>query len=314
MQRTELHLRLGWLWLAIFVAAGLGLEALHGMKVGAYLDLSQAPRRHMWTLGHAHGSLIGLVHLGLAAPRPEYVVAPPSGPSADPPPPPIVAPPPPADPSPVNMTPTSTPTEPIASVLGQVPAAVSANYLLSISADRNALTIDPRPRPAVRAARATRGGFSAVDSENGGKIIPLAGAVRFTRQHHGKVAVMGFCMGGALALAAAVHLEDLAAAVCFYGIPPEQLADPSKLRVPLLAHFADHDDWCTPDRVHALETQLRHATAEYELHRYSAQHAFFNEARPEVYDPQAATTAWRRTLAFLDRHIGVRTDTTNTAD
>ena len=84
MQRTELHLRLGWLWLAIFVAAGLGLEALHGMKVGAYLDLSQAPRRHMWTLGHAHGSLIGLVHLGLAAPRPEYVVAPPSGPSAAP--------------------------------------------------------------------------------------------------------------------------------------------------------------------------------------------------------------------------------------
>jgi hypothetical protein len=110
-----------------------------------------------------------------AAPRPEYVVAPPSGPSADSPPPPIVAPPPPAAPSPVNMTPTSTPSEPIASVLGQVPAAVSANYLLSISADRNALTIDPRPRPAVRAARDTRGGFSAVDSENGGKIITLAG-------------------------------------------------------------------------------------------------------------------------------------------
>ena len=141
----------------------------------------------------------------------------------------------------------------------------------------------------------------------------LAGAVRFTRQHHGKVAVMGFCMGGALALAAAVHLDDLAAAVCFYGIPPEQLADPSKLRVPLLAHFADHDDWCTPARVHALETQLRHTTTEYELHRYSAQHAFFNEARPEVYDPQAATTAWRRTLAFLDRHLGDHGTTTNTA-
>lgn len=67
MSRARLHLRLGWLWLAIFIAAGLGLEALHGMKVGAYLDLSQAPRRHMWTLAHAHGTLIGLVHLGLAA-------------------------------------------------------------------------------------------------------------------------------------------------------------------------------------------------------------------------------------------------------
>lgn len=67
MSRARLHLRLGWLWLAIFIAAGLVLEALHGMKVGAYLDLSQAPRRHMWTLAHAHGTLIGLVHLGLAA-------------------------------------------------------------------------------------------------------------------------------------------------------------------------------------------------------------------------------------------------------
>lgn len=64
---VRLHLRLGWLWLAVFIAIGLALEAMHGMKVGAYLDLSQAPRRHMWTLAHAHGSLIGLVHLGLAA-------------------------------------------------------------------------------------------------------------------------------------------------------------------------------------------------------------------------------------------------------
>lgn len=67
MPRVQLHLRLGWLWLAVFVAVGLGLEALHGMKIGAYLDLSQAPRRHMWTLAHAHGTLVGLVHLGLAA-------------------------------------------------------------------------------------------------------------------------------------------------------------------------------------------------------------------------------------------------------
>ena len=132
----------------------------------------------------------------------------------------------------------------------------------------------------------------------------LAGAVHTAKEHHGKVAVLGFCMGGALALAAAVHLEELTAAVCFYGIPPAQLADPTKLRVPLLAHFAEHDDWCTPEAVRALEDQLRHATPEYEIHRYNAQHGFFNDARPEVHDPEAATTAWRRTLAFLARHLG----------
>lgn len=61
------HLRRGWLCLLVFLAAGLALESLHGLKVAAYLDLDQAVRRHMWTLAHAHGALLGLVHLGLAA-------------------------------------------------------------------------------------------------------------------------------------------------------------------------------------------------------------------------------------------------------
>lgn len=61
------HLRHGWLCLLVFLAAGLALESLHGLKIAAYLDLGHAVRRHMWTLAHAHGALLGLVHLGLAA-------------------------------------------------------------------------------------------------------------------------------------------------------------------------------------------------------------------------------------------------------
>lgn len=61
------HLRHGWLCLLVFLAAGLALESMHGLKVGAYLGLDHAVRRHMWTLAHAHGALLGLVHLGLAA-------------------------------------------------------------------------------------------------------------------------------------------------------------------------------------------------------------------------------------------------------
>lgn len=57
---------MGWLSIAVFGAAGLILETLHGFKVGAYLDVSSETRRLMWTLAHAHGTLLGVVHLGLA--------------------------------------------------------------------------------------------------------------------------------------------------------------------------------------------------------------------------------------------------------
>jgi len=60
------HWRLGWTFLTLFVATGLGLEALHGLKLGFYLDPDQALRRELWTLAHAHGALVALVHLGFA--------------------------------------------------------------------------------------------------------------------------------------------------------------------------------------------------------------------------------------------------------
>lgn len=60
------HLRIGWWSLAVFGLLGLILEGLHGFKVGVYLDVSNGTRRLMWTLAHAHGTLLGLVHLGFA--------------------------------------------------------------------------------------------------------------------------------------------------------------------------------------------------------------------------------------------------------
>ncbi len=61
------HLRVGWWALLTFLTLGLVLEGLHGFKVRAYLDVSQQTRRLMWTLGHAHGTLLGLVNLAFAA-------------------------------------------------------------------------------------------------------------------------------------------------------------------------------------------------------------------------------------------------------
>jgi hypothetical protein len=60
------HLRLGWWSIALFGALGLVLETLHGFKIGAYLDVSNETRRLMWTLAHAHGTLLGLAHIGFA--------------------------------------------------------------------------------------------------------------------------------------------------------------------------------------------------------------------------------------------------------
>jgi hypothetical protein len=60
------HLRLGWWCLLLFLTMGLLLEGLHGFKVGAYLKVSNETRRLMWTLAHAHGTLLGLVNIGFA--------------------------------------------------------------------------------------------------------------------------------------------------------------------------------------------------------------------------------------------------------
>ena len=57
------HLRFGWWSLLCFLTLGFGLELLHGFKVGFYLDVSNETRRLMWTLAHAHGALLGLVHI-----------------------------------------------------------------------------------------------------------------------------------------------------------------------------------------------------------------------------------------------------------
>jgi hypothetical protein len=60
------HLRLGWWCLLVFLTLGLLLESLQGFKIGFYMDLANATRRHVWTLAHAHGTLLGLVNLAFA--------------------------------------------------------------------------------------------------------------------------------------------------------------------------------------------------------------------------------------------------------
>lgn len=132
----------------------------------------------------------------------------------------------------------------------------------------------------------------------------IHGAIEHLRHiGNGRVATMGYCMGGALSIAAAVHIPGLTAAVCFYGIPPQDFADPALIDIPFQGHFANRDDWCTPAAVNELEVSMRERGQLPEIYRYDAAHAFCNEKRPEVYDAVCAGVAWDRMQDFLERHL-----------
>ena len=119
-----------------------------------------------------------------------------------------------------------------------------------------------------------------------------------------QVAVVGFCMGGQLALYAAAEYPDrIAASVDFYGIHPKVRIDPGRLRGPVLCHFGSRDGSVKEADARALVRQIEAGGGVIEAHYYDAGHAFFNDTRPTVYDQACAATAWERTLAFLRKYL-----------
>ena len=130
----------------------------------------------------------------------------------------------------------------------------------------------------------------------------IAGAVKHLATSSRKVGVMGFCLGGALTIAAAARVPGVACGVPFYGIPPAQLADPARIAIPIEGHFANTDDWCTPQLVNDFEKAMTAAGNKPSIFRYDAAHAFANETSA-AYDAAAAQQAWQRTMAFLGKHL-----------
>jgi carboxymethylenebutenolidase len=131
----------------------------------------------------------------------------------------------------------------------------------------------------------------------------IRGAVQYLKQSSKKVAVGGFCLGGALTILAAARVPEMDAGACFYGIPELSVAELQKIKIPLICHFASQDGWCTPAKVNDLEAALQQSKSKFEIYRYDAQHAFMNEARPGVYDSASAKLAWDRTLKFLQNAL-----------
>lgn len=166
------------------------------------------------------------------------------------------------------------------------------------------------------------GGTTTTEPDEAGKLMmtlnldragkDLAGAVDFLLAQDSvtsdKVGVVGFCMGGGLALLAATQNPGTVGACApFYGVIPWEAAEPdwSALACPVRGHFAELDEFFGPEQTRDLESRLQALGKDVVLEVHpGVDHAFFNDARPEVYSADEAQQAWDATLAFLGSTLG----------
>ena len=130
-------------------------------------------------------------------------------------------------------------------------------------------------------------------------------AVAYLKTHPqatGKVGVVGFCWGGALANQLAVHSADIGAAVPYYGKQPDP-ADVARITAPLLLHSAGADERINTG-IESFENALKENRVRYKIYIYDgAKHAFNNDTNPERYHKEAAELAWKRTMEFFGQEL-----------
>lgn len=157
-------------------------------------------------------------------------------------------------------------------------------------------------------------GKVATDPENASKMMhelaiedgldTIGRAVSEVQTRYGvsHLGITGYCMGGTFAVRAACEVEGIAAAVPFYGDIPEESVL-AKLRVPTIFVSGTRDGWITPAKVAELEAAAEKHQLPVESLKYDADHAFFNNTRPEVFNEDAASDAWSRAVAFFNSKL-----------
>lgn len=138
-------------------------------------------------------------------------------------------------------------------------------------------------------------------------IAEIEAAAKYLRSHPQvspkKVAAIGWCMGGGLALSTAASGSQLYAVVCFYGRPLEA-REAAKIKAPVLALYGELDTGIPVSIVQDFERQLAAQGVVHDFHTYAgAGHAFFNDGRPEAYHAEAAADAWALGVAWLRKHL-----------
>ena len=119
-----------------------------------------------------------------------------------------------------------------------------------------------------------------------------------------KYGVVGFCMGGGLAQHVATQDPNVGAAVSFYGGFKKVVTNWENLNAPLLLIYGENDQGVPPEKGRELAAKLQKMGKNVEVVIYpNATHAFFNDSRPEVHNPDAAADAWRRTLELFRRSL-----------
>lgn len=158
---------------------------------------------------------------------------------------------------------------------------------------RGKLATNPAEAGAMMNALAIEDGLDTI------KNAIDAASLAFDLSHFG---ITGYCMGGTYALRAACELEGLSAAAPFYGdVPEDEILQ--KLTTPTIFISGTKDGWINPEKVAKLEDAAERFELPIHSVKYEADHAFFNDTRPEVYDATAAADAWALVSGFFKDKI-----------
>ncbi len=201
--------------------------------------------------------------------------------------------------------------------LGPHPAVVVVQEWWGLNDDMKAVADRLAGEGFLAAAVDLYGGRVATDRETAKQLVTelkvpdaveiVAGAAAALTARaaggNGAVGVTGFCVGGAVALAAACHVPAIGAAVPFYGMPRPEHVDWKRARCPFQLHYGKKDESIPVAKVEAMVKDMKAAGRDATLHLYDAGHAFMRRSDPAVYDERSAEVAWHRMVAFFKERL-----------